>query len=129
MPVEDARVSFVDGRDVAAVAAAALTSDAHMGRHYTLTGPEALTHGEIAALISEVSGRQVEFRTTTDEQMFDWLRGAGWRADVAGVVIALYQAVRAGVRASVTTDIEEVLGRPATSLRTFAEERADLWRS
>ena len=44
MPVGDAAVSMVDGRDVAAVAAAALTGDAHLGKAYTLTGPEALSH-------------------------------------------------------------------------------------
>ena len=128
MPVEGVRVSFVDGRDVAAVAAVALTSEAHMERAYTLTGPEALTHAEVAEIISRASGRTVTFTPVTDEEMLGWLTGAGWRPDVAGVVIALYQSVRAGVREAVTSDIEDLLGRPATPFRRFAEEHADLWR-
>ena len=128
MPVEDARVSLVDGRDVAAVAALALAGDEHFGRSYTLTGPEALTHAEVARIISDVSGRDVVFEPATDEEMLGWLTGAGWRPEVAGVVVALYQSVRAGVRAAVTNDVERLLGRPATSFRSFAEDHAELWR-
>jgi ABC-type Zn uptake system ZnuABC Zn-binding protein ZnuA len=48
--------------------------------------------------------------------------------EVAGVVISLYQTVRAGVRAAVTDDVERVLGRPARSFRTFADDHAAEWR-
>ncbi|MCA1790216.1 MAG: hypothetical protein LC667_10260 [Thioalkalivibrio sp.] len=128
MPVGDAAVSMVDGRDVAAVAAAALTGDDHMGRAYTLTGPEALTHSQMAAVLSEVAGRPVRFESCTDEDMAGWLTGAGWSAEIAGVVIALYQSVRAGVRADVTADVERVLGRPARSFHDFATDYAEEWR-
>lgn len=99
-----------------------------MGRAYTLTGPEALTHHEMAEVLSEVSGRQIRFESCSDEEMLGWLTGAGWSPEVAGVVIALYQAVRAGVRASVSEEIEEVLHRPARSFRTFAQDHAEEWR-
>ena len=128
MPVKDARVSLVDGRDVAAVAALALTTAAHMGKAYTLTGPEALTHAEVAETISKVAGRVVTFRQCNDEEMLGWLIGSGWRPEVAGAVIALYQAVRAGVREAVTSEVETLLGRPPISFRRFAEDHSDLWR-
>jgi uncharacterized protein YbjT (DUF2867 family) len=127
MPVEDARVSVIDGRDVAAVAAVALTTSEHMGEAYTLTGPEALTHEEIAGLISAASERDVAFEPCSDEEMLGWLTGAGWRADVAGVVIALYQSVRGGVRADVTADVLSILGHSACTFEQFAEEHEDLW--
>ena len=127
MPVEDARVSVVDGRDVAAVAAACLTSDSHAGRAYTLTGPDALTHTEIADHISAAAGVPVTFETVSDEEMLTWLTGAGWSRDLAGAVIALYQSVRAGVRASVSEDVETVLGQPARSFKSFVEEHAASW--
>ena len=127
MPVQGALVSVVDGADVAAVAAEVLTSSGHSGRAYTLTGPEALTHEEIAGLISEVAGREIHFEPCTDEEMLGWLTGSGWRPDVAGVVIAMYQSVRAGVRAGVTEDVATVLGRPARSFADFAKRHADLW--
>ncbi len=128
MPVSDAAVSMVDGRDVAAVAAAALTGADHMGRAYTLTGPESMTHEQMAAVLSEVAGRPVRFESCSDEDMVGWLTDAGWSPEVAGVVIALYQSVRAGVRADVTDDVERVLGRPARSFREFARDYAGEWR-
>jgi uncharacterized protein YbjT (DUF2867 family) len=128
MPVRDAGVSIVDGRDVAGVAARALTSTDHYGKAYTLTGPRALTHREVARIISGVSGRDVTFESCTDEEMLGWLVGAGWRRDVAGVVIAMYQSVRGGVRESVMPDIHTVLGRPACSFERFADEHAHHWR-
>ncbi len=128
MPVENAKVSVVDARDVAAVAALALTTNEHFGEVYTLTGPEALTHREIAATITSVSGRNVEFGVCSDEEMLGWLTGAGWSPDVAGVVIALYQSVRGGVREAVTADVISVLGHSARGFEQFVEENADLWR-
>lgn len=129
MPVGDARVSLVDGHDVAEVAAAALTSSEHTGAAYTLTGPEALSHDDVAEIISDVSGRPVSFSSCTDQEMLGWLVGSGWREDVAGMVIALYQSVRGGVRGAVTDDVRRVLGRPARSFRSFAEEHAGIWRA
>jgi uncharacterized protein YbjT (DUF2867 family) len=129
MPVDGARVSLVDGRDVAAVAARALTTTEHFGAAYTLTGPDALTHAEMAEAMSAASGRAVTFAKCTDEEMLGWLVGAGWPEHVAGVVIALYQAVRGGVRSAVTDDVERVLGRPPRSFADFATEHAARWRA
>ena len=56
----DAKISAVDVRDIAAVAAAALT-EGHEGRTYDITGPEALTHAEMAERLSAALGRRVEF--------------------------------------------------------------------
>lgn len=128
MPVEDARVSIVDGRDVAAVAAQALMTTEHFGEAYTLTGPAALTHADIARVIALACGRDVGFEPCTDEDMLGWLVGAGWRPDVAGVVIALYQSVRGGVREEVTADLLSVLGREGRTFEHFAEEHAEQWR-
>jgi nucleoside-diphosphate-sugar epimerase len=60
-PIGDARVSAVDVRDIAAVAAAALTGSAHEGKTYTITGPAAITHVDMAAAIGHAVGRPVTF--------------------------------------------------------------------
>jgi uncharacterized protein YbjT (DUF2867 family) len=57
----DARVSIVDVRDIAAVAATALTESGHEGKTYDVTGPEALTHAEMASQLSETLGRRISF--------------------------------------------------------------------
>lgn len=60
-PVGDARVSAVDIRDVAAVAAVTLTGTGHVGKTYSITGPTAVTHAEMARAIGEAIGREVAF--------------------------------------------------------------------
>jgi uncharacterized protein YbjT (DUF2867 family) len=123
----DSAVSFVDGRDVAAVAAAVLTGDSHLGKAYTLTGPDALTHAAAASVISEVAGRPVTYQAVPQDDMQQSLLEWGWPADQAETFARLLSAIREGVRAPVTHDLETVLGRPATSFQQFARDHAGSW--
>src|SRR5579872_2902317 len=68
-PLGDARVSLVDVRDIAAVAAAALTQTGHEGKTYDITGPEALTHAEMAAHLSRELGRRILFTDVPETTM------------------------------------------------------------
>ena len=67
LPVGGGRTSFIDVRDIAAVAVAALTDPWHIGEAFVLTGPEALSHTEVARNLSEVTGRRCVFEDVTDE--------------------------------------------------------------
>jgi len=80
MPPWDARTSFIDVRDVAAVAARALTSPGHAGKTYELNGPEA--YAEVAEKITRASARRVQYvdissvqqkQAMPDQRMPDWL--------------------------------------------------------
>jgi len=57
-PAEGARIGMVDPRDVAAVAAIALTTDAYDGQTLVLTGPESITYARAAEELSAVTGRE-----------------------------------------------------------------------
>src|SRR5438132_8027723 len=61
VPAADARISYIDARDIAAVAAAALSEAGHVGRAYNLTGGQALDHHEVVHAISESAGRAVRY--------------------------------------------------------------------
>lgn len=127
LPFGDARVSMVDVRDVAAVAVVALTGPGHAGRAYTLTGPEALTQDEAAEILSDVAGREIAYEAVDDDSMRAVLREAGWRPEQVEVMLGLFASIRNGARAAVTPDVEEVLGRPATSFRSYAEDHVRAW--
>jgi uncharacterized protein YbjT (DUF2867 family) len=60
VPAGNAKISVVDVRDIAAVAERALTEAGHNGKVYEITGPESLTHGEMAATLSLVLGKPVK---------------------------------------------------------------------
>jgi uncharacterized protein YbjT (DUF2867 family) len=121
-------VSFVDVRDVAAVAAAALRSRDHDGRAYTLTGPESLGLHQIATILAEASGRAIAYRAVNAERMRRILHAAHWPERQAVVAAALFNAVAAGRREAVRADLAEVLGREPIHFREFAGEFAHCWR-
>jgi uncharacterized protein YbjT (DUF2867 family) len=120
-------VSFVDTRDVAEVATAALVGG-HDGRAYTLTGGEALDYHAAAACIAEVAGRPIAYRPVSATRMHEILRARGWTERRADVAVELFEAVTAGRRAPVHPDLAELLGRAPTPFAAFARDHADAWR-
>ena len=80
----DAKISIVDVRDIAAAAVAALTEAGHEGKIYNLTGPQSLTHAEMANYLSAALGREIKFVNVSPGSMRDALVGMGmpqWQAD------------------------------------------------
>jgi uncharacterized protein YbjT (DUF2867 family) len=128
LPVGAAHVSFVDGRDVAAAAARVLEDDRHFGRAYTLTGPEALDHVQVADLIGRAADREVRYEPVGEDAMREYLADAGWPDGQADTFAGLMAAIREGRRSDVTEHIEHLTGRPPTSFEAFAREHLDAWR-
>ncbi len=127
LPAGRGRVSLVDVRDVAEVAARALTGDRHMGRSYTLTGAEALTLEDVAGILSEVTGREISYEPLDDEAFQGLLVGERWRPGEVEVAVELFRSIRADWRAPVHGAVERILGKPARSFQDFAEENGDAW--
>jgi len=124
----DGRVSFVDGRDVAEVAAAALRDSQHDGVAYTLTGAESLAMRDIAATLTAQSGRTIRYQPVDDEHLRNTLATAHWPVRRITVALGLFRAVRDGRRAAVRPDVQDVLGRRPVPFAAFAGEHAAAWR-
>ncbi len=116
----EARISMVDTRDVAAVAAVALTESGHTGAHYDVTGPEALSYTDVAAKLTSAMGRQITYVDAPDDAVCQALLGAGLNEWFASALVGLYQDYRRsgadGYAAQVTGTVERLTGRPARSL-------------
>lgn len=127
-PVGDARVSAVDVRDIAAVAAVALTEGGHEGATYTLTGPAAITHPEIANALSAALGRDITFVDVTPEAFADTLRGIlpPWQVDGLVEDYAHYQR---GEAASVSLAVAELTGKRPIDVQQFARDYASAFTS
>ena len=123
-----ARISMVDTRDVAAVAAAVLTEPGHAGVHYDITGPEALSYTDVAAKLTGATGRPVTYVDVPDEAVRQALLGAGLNQWFASALVGLYQDYRRsgtdGYAAQVTSTVLRVTGRPARSLDDLLGEIA-----
>lgn len=123
-PAGDARASFVDARDIAAVAARVLLGDGHEGKSYVVTGPEALSYGEVAERLSAATGRTVRYVSITPEQFRQGALAAGlpeWLADALGVLNEIFAAGKASV---VTNVVREVGGKEPTTFAEFARDHA-----
>ncbi|MCL2396325.1 MAG: SDR family oxidoreductase [Acidimicrobiaceae bacterium] len=115
-----ARLSMVDTRDVAAVAAVALTEPGHAGAHYDVTGPQALSYGDVADRLGKSMGRPVTYVDAPDDAVRGALVGAGLNAWFADALVGLYQDYRRsgvdGYASEVTDTVERLTGRPPRSL-------------
>jgi len=127
-PAGDARVSFVDPRDVAEAAAACLTGAGHEGRAYALTGPEAITFGRVAEELSAATGRPVRYLPVTDEDARAAMIGQGLPAPVAEAIVAIFASQRAGSMTATTDAVRELTGHEPRSITTFARDHADAFR-
>src|SRR5438552_17809529 len=84
LPWGNGKASFVDTRDIAAVADEALTSDGHEGKTYTLTGPAALGIADVAQILSNVAGREIHYVDLPEPATRDGMLHAGvpqWQLD------------------------------------------------
>lgn len=124
LPAAGGKSSFIDVRDIAASAAAALGSARFDGRAFNLTGPEALSYAEAAALLSRVLGKPVEYQAIDDAAFIAALTGAGVPQDYAAFLASIFHPVREGWTAVLSPDVETLTGEPSRSLETYARDHA-----
>jgi NAD(P)H dehydrogenase (quinone) len=123
----DGRLVPVSRRDCAEAAAIVLTTDGHGGRTYEITGPEALSQRDIAALFAEVSGRPVKVVKVGDRMVVWGLLRYGTPKPVARAIAGFGRAIREGYFDVVDPTFESLTGRPPLSLReVLIPHRRDL---
>lgn len=114
--VGDGGTAYVTRADCAAVAVGVLTSEGHEGKAYDITGPQAYTPADLAALAAEQSGSPVEVVQVDDEAYTAGLVSAGLPDFIAPLLTSFGTAARLGKLATVTDVVERVGGRTPTPL-------------
>ncbi len=115
-------VSWVDARDIADMAAEALTGAGHAGMAYGLTGGEALDGAAIAALLQKATGHAVTVQAVSAADSHAAMVAGGMDTVTANAMIELSALAPKGYLAGIETTIEDVLGRPARSFVDFVAE-------
>lgn len=128
LPAADARISFIDVRDIAAVAFAALRQSHHSGKAYTLTGKESLSHFQVVESISRVAGKEISYIPISEDVAREALVKGGIPADLIERWTDFYRKVRQGLCSPVSTDAESVLGRSPIVFDQYANDYAASWR-
>ena len=128
-PAGEGRTGFVSRDDLADVAVAVLLDGSGRldGQTLDVTGPEALTLTEAAAVLTEVTGRPTEFRDQTVEEAWATRRPSGhadW--EIEGWVTS-YLAIAAGELASVTDVVPTLTGHPALSVAEHLRRHPEDW--
>lgn len=121
------RVSYVDTRDVAAVAVTALTTPGDQDRAHLITGPEALSGNEVADAIAQVSGRSIHAADPSLESIRRSMVDSGATAQYIDFIMRLCQDMVEGRNAVTTDTVQQVTGRPARAFADFAAESASCW--
>ncbi|MFC3491579.1 NmrA family NAD(P)-binding protein [Glycomyces rhizosphaerae] len=119
--------SPVDVRDIAAVAALALTEDGHAGQAYTLTGPEVLTAPQQVELIAGALGKDVRYEAEDREGARIRMRAMGIEEDAIEYVLD-WRANPPEFAQKVFSTVEDVTGRPARTFAVWARDHADSFR-
>ena len=118
----DGKVSFVDTRDIASVAVAALITSGHEGQSYTITGAEALSHAESASILSQVLGRTINYIDVPEDVVRQGMQGAGMPEPTVNALLELYASYKAGQAATVSPVVEQVTGKQPISFEQFAKD-------
>jgi len=125
----NARVSFLDVRDIAVVAAKSLASGDHSGQTYELNGPEALTYSELAAKISKHTGRDIEYVDIPSQNQRKAMLDRGlpeWHADALLDLQAYYVSGKGG---KIDGLLEQLIERPPITMDQFLAEYASEFRA
>jgi len=132
LPLKAARVSYIDARDIASVAASLLYGgirEEHLGKAYVLTGPAPLSAGDVAESISRASGRKVEYVDISPEEAKAGMKASYMPEWAIESMLELYEFQRDGRAERVTSAVEEISGRSPLSIDDFARDNAGAFRA
>ena len=128
LPVGQSSIAAIDPVDLAEVAAITLTQDGHVGKRYHLTGGEALTVPQIAAKISEASGRQINHVDVPPEAVRAGMEKMGAPAWLIDATLTMLAVVKDGKTAGISNAVRELTGHAPRSYAQFARDNAAAWK-
>jgi (4-alkanoyl-5-oxo-2,5-dihydrofuran-3-yl)methyl phosphate reductase len=120
----EGKIPFIHPDDIGAVAAEAVVSEKYAGASLPISGPEALSYGEMAAKIASATGQPIRFEDISEEEERRIMAGWGESAEMLEAHISIYQAIRNGRLATVTDKVALVLGRKPITFDQWVQENA-----
>jgi uncharacterized protein YbjT (DUF2867 family) len=122
MPLGQARISYVDARDVATVARQVLTGTGHENKIYEITGPEAITVNDVAHALTQATDRLITYVDVPEEAALQAMRQRQLPEWMIGVLAELNGLCKAGQASQVTDTIEKLTGRKPRTIFDFAQD-------
>jgi uncharacterized protein YbjT (DUF2867 family) len=127
LPVGRAKGSFIDARDIAAVAAQLLSHGDFDRQAFDLTGPRPLDHDEVAAILSRVAGRTITFEDITPDAMRAGLLQGGVPAPYAEFMVTILGYFKAGHAERTTDAVQRITGGAPRGIEQYAQDNRQAW--
>lgn len=123
------RMTWVDTRDIADVAATVLTESGHEGRVYDLTGSDVASYADIAAMLSRKLARPVKAIDISEAEAYRAMIGAGLSPYTAHGIIGLQYNVARSLLATPTGTVERITGKAPRTLDAYLDENLAAFRA
>lgn len=127
-PLGDARVSYVDARDVSSVAFTTLTEDGHENRAYEITGPEALSYYDMAREFSTALGKEVKYVDVPMDAARGAMLGLGMQEWLVNALTELFNFYGEGRADKVTNVVRKVTGKEPITFSQFVRDYAQAFK-
>ncbi|WP_071130463.1 SDR family oxidoreductase [Enterococcus timonensis] len=127
VPAGNSKTSFIDTRDIGAVAAKCLLSDKYLNQELEITGEVALTYAEVATIMTKVLDTKIIYTKPSLLGFRQTMLKRGIKKDYVNVMVMLYLITQLGNAKKVTLTVENVLGRKPTSFEKYVEDYRDVF--
>jgi uncharacterized protein YbjT (DUF2867 family) len=124
----DGRRAFIHSDDIAAVAIKALTTREYEGQSLPITGPEALSFADVTSRIGAAIGKHITYQPICDEEARQRHSATGASIEETEAHVSLWREIREGRLATVTDNVQRILGRKPIALDQWLIENAGMFR-
>jgi uncharacterized protein YbjT (DUF2867 family) len=135
VPAGDGKMSIVDTRDIATIAARMLTnngngggSQQHHNKAYDITGQDALSYRQVADILSNEVGKKISYIDISEDDTRKGMEQVGMSDWYIDIMIELFRIIRAGYGSETTAAVEHITGRKPISFAQFAKDYAEVFR-
>ena len=127
LPAGTAKTSFIDTRDIAAVAVRLLTTNDQDNKAFDITGPESLTHAEVAEILSKETGRAIAYQDVDPDVLRKGLLAGGVPADYTEFILVILDFLKQGYAERTTSEVRNLLGREPIRFAKYAKDSRSAW--
>lgn len=127
LPAGKAKTSFIDARDISAVAAKLLTTGRFDNQALDLTGAEAIDHDAVAKMISHAANRSVRYEEIQPQELKQGLLAAGLPEDYANFLVLIFGFLREGYAERTTGNVKAILGREPIAFQQYVSDHKGAW--
>ena len=126
-PGGDAVASFIDSRDISATIAEVLTTDRFNNKEFNLTGSEAISHDQVAKLMTDVLGKKINYVDVDPNDFLKSLLSAGLPEDYSNFLLYIAGALREGHASANNENGKKITGKDPILFKNYVKDHKETW--